>query len=88
MMKQSRLFATSICLLCILGLVALPVSAGLKDVLQSDEFEGSKLSDIWSIGKDKSSNEKICYINTDIILFKNFTEKLYQIHFEEYFFAP
>ena len=49
MMKQSRLFATSICLLCILGLVALPVSAGLKDVLQSDEFEGSKLSDIWSI---------------------------------------
>ena len=49
MMKQSRLFATSICLLCILGLVALPVSAGLKDVLQSDEFEGSKLSDMWSI---------------------------------------
>ena len=49
MMKQSRLFATSICLVCILGLVALPVSAGLKDTLQSDEFEGSKLSDIWSI---------------------------------------
>ena len=47
MMKQSRLFATSICLLCILGLVALPVSAGLKDTLQTDELEGNKLIDIW-----------------------------------------
>ncbi len=54
---------------------------------KSNKYGTPLISDIWSIAKDKSSNEKICYINTDIILFKNFTEKLYQIPFEEYFIA-
>ena len=49
MMKKSRSLTMSICLLCILGLVIMLASAGLKDSLQSDEFDGSKLSEIWSI---------------------------------------
>lgn len=49
MKKLNTVLVTSICLLFIIGLVTAPISAGLKDKLQSDEFEGSELSKIWSI---------------------------------------
>ena len=49
MKKLNTVLVTSICLLFIIGLVTAPISAGLKDKLQSDEFEGSELSEIWSI---------------------------------------
>tara|TARA_Y100000996_G_C22556373_1_gene655676 strand:+ start:4043 stop:4882 length:840 start_codon:yes stop_codon:yes gene_type:complete len=54
---------------------------------KSNEYGTPLLSDIWTIAKNSSKNEKICYINTDIILFKNFTKKLMNIQFDKYFVA-
>ena len=64
MIKGSRFLTMSVCTLFVLGLITMPISAGLKDKLQSDEFEGSKLSDIWSIdnptvGKFQVSGNKL-----------------------------
>ena len=59
MMKKSRSLTMSICLLCILGLAIIPASAGLKDTLQSDEFDGSKLSEIWSIDNPDIGSFKV-----------------------------
>ena len=49
MKKLNTVLVMSICFLFIIGLVTAPISAGLKDKLQSDEFEGSELSKIWSV---------------------------------------
>ena len=58
-MKKSRSLTMSICLLCILGLAIIPASAGLKDTLQSDEFDGSKLSEMWSIDNPDIGSFKV-----------------------------
>ena len=59
MKKVNRIITVSVCFLCILGLVTMPISAGLKDKLQSDEFEGSKLSEFWNIDNPKVGEFKI-----------------------------
>ena len=44
MSKMGRILTICICGLFVFGLAAVPSLAGLKDKLQSDEFEGSSLS--------------------------------------------
>tara|TARA_B100001029_G_C15059223_1_gene456941 strand:+ start:128 stop:982 length:855 start_codon:yes stop_codon:yes gene_type:complete len=45
------------------------------------------LSDIWSIVKKRSSSDLICYINTDIILFSNFLDRVKSVNFNEFLLA-
>jgi len=53
MSKVGRIFTMFICSLFVLGSAVVPSLAGLKDKLQSDEFEGSSLSKFWSIDNPK-----------------------------------
>jgi len=53
MSKVGRIFTICICSLFVLGSAVVPSLAGLKDKLQSDEFEGSSLSKFWSIDNPK-----------------------------------
>ena len=53
MSKMGRILTICICGLFVFGLAAVPSLAGLKDKLQSDEFEGSSLSKFWSIDNPK-----------------------------------
>ena len=53
MSKMGRIITICICGLFVFGLAAVPSLAGLKDKLQSDEFEGSSLSKFWSIDNPK-----------------------------------
>ena len=53
MSKMGRILTICLCGLFVLGSAVLPSLAGLKDKLQSDEFEGSSLSKFWSIDNPK-----------------------------------
>jgi len=54
---------------------------------KANEYGTPLLDGIWKTAKDMSAHAKICYINTDIILFRNFTKKLSKINFDNFFIA-
>ena len=45
------------------------------------------LDGIWKTAKQMSKNDLVCYINSDIILFSDFTDKIKIIELNEYFMA-
>ena len=62
---------------------------GVKCVsnFKSNEYGTPLLDDIWQSAKSISSNDIICYINSDIILFPDFAEKIGSIKLDEFLIA-
>ena len=54
---------------------------------KSNSYGTPLLSDIWKIVKEKSSYDLLCYINTDIILFSDFYNKVKKIELDEFMLA-
>ena len=46
---------------------------------KSNKYGTPLLNDIWATAKTTASNRLLCYINTDIILFPDFPEKISKI---------
>ena len=51
---------------------------------KSNEYGTPLLDSIWKSAKSIASNDLICYINSDIILFPDFTEKISTIKLKEF----
>jgi len=54
---------------------------------KSNEYGTPLLDDIWKSAKSVSSNDLICYINSDIIIFPDFAEKISSIKLDEFLIA-
>jgi len=54
---------------------------------KSNKYGTPLLNDIWATAKTTASNRLLCYINTDIILFPDFPEKISKINLSEFLIA-
>ena len=57
------------------------------DDFETNEYGTPLLDSIWKSAKSISSNDLICYINSDIILFPDFAEKIRTVKLKEFLIA-
>jgi len=63
------------------------IGVGYSKTFKSNNYGTPLLDDIWNSAKTISSNDLVCYLNSDIILFSNFVEKIGTIKLKKFLIA-